>query len=686
MYPLTFSRSTSPSPALVRFLAFLKKTISILLVIITLVTATLTPMTAAAQSASDLFKNAIGTVTVDRGGAYHSQARSIYSLGGGQVTAAGKKITLFSADGPSFNAGCAGISWHFGGFSFISMDEIRQMVEAISQAALGVVVDLAINVICPQCYAVMSTMREMANKMRGQTQDACNAAKNLIKGGLNMLPDSLKPQARMNTCAEVAAAENKSSSILGASFEPNLCGTLTSFQNALSDAGTLLTEGFATWGNPSNSGGAGANKPTASHVELSGNRTYEALSALGYPDGLTKNILLSIMGMEIYGAIPEEGCKKTLSSVASSTYILEYEATDEALYGNEAAASSAQIKTIAQREAALQENNTSVTLSTNKNTNLCFAPPLITDIKEIGMALMCGFRPAQDYNQFVTRMNTLREQGLPISPSSITAIVGMCMGAGKVEISDTDLTNWAASATEKSKADFLLYSCSGTTGELGQRCLRPEVKRYSELSNASQTSAAGMPPYTGLVWFIQDALMQGVAEVQKGPSTTNLTVFQKGPSAKTWVQIVEKSDYPLYRIINLAAVYPGQATQILGAYGTTIAAQHVMATLDALVKTGSRVHMDLQAKPRVDPKNLNLIRAEIANLVREAGPIRQQALQSLNEKRALVDFIVQMNKQLQAEVMSKGLMGNVNMATRLKTSLRDSAVAQASKQNSAGVK
>ena len=651
---------------------FIKRSIGLFVAIVVIVSSVLTPMTAAAESAGDLFSKAVGTVTVDRGGSYHSQARSIYSLGGGQVTSAGKKISLFSADGPSYNAGCAGISWHFGGFSFISMAEIQQMVEAISQAALGVVVDLAINVICPQCYAVMSTMREMANKMRGQTMDACNAAKNLIKGGIGLLPDSLKPQTRMKTCAEVAAQDNKSTSILGASFEPSVCGTLKSFETTLDEVGQNIENGFANWANPTK-------KPSAADYEMSGNRTYENLTALGYADGLTKNILLSITGMEIYGAKSEEDCKKTLANLGQFQYDDAYGVfTRNGQFGELGVMASAEA--IKQN---LAEKNFTPGLSTTKNTNSCFAQPLITDLKEIGHTLMCGFRPADDFNLYIGRMQGLHSQGLPISPASLVALVGMCMKS--FDVTGSTISTMTATAKASYPEDPVIYNCSSDAGAYGKRCLIPEVSKLSKFLVSGSANIPNTPPYTGLVWFIQDALMQGVADIQKG-STTGSTGFTKGENAKSWVQIVEKSEYPLYRVINLAAVYPGQATSILGAYGTTIAAQHVMASLDAMVKTGNRVEINFNGKSRVKLENLTHVRAEIADLVKEAGPYRQQILQTLNEKRALVEFIVQMNKQLQSEVMSKGLMGNVNMATRLKTSIRDSEIAKANPKNTVGVK
>ncbi|WP_144267202.1 conjugal transfer protein TraH, partial [Comamonas thiooxydans] len=158
---------------------------------------------AASPTASAIFSGIGGTTTIDQGGAIHSQTRSIYSLGGGMTSFQGKRVSLLAVDPPNFSAGCAGISWHFGGFSFISMDEIRQLIEAIAQASLGVAVDLAMQVLCPQCYAVMSKLREISNMMRNAAADACKVAKALGESAMNLMgiqtPDMSQQKCGVDT-------------------------------------------------------------------------------------------------------------------------------------------------------------------------------------------------------------------------------------------------------------------------------------------------------------------------------------------------------------------------------------------------------------------------------------------------------------------------------------------------------
>ena len=214
-----------------------------------LMTALVTVQTAQAANpnAASIFNSIGGTTTIDRGGAIHSQARSIYSLGGGMTTFEGKKVSLLAADPPSFSAGCNGISWHFGGFAFISLDEIRQLVEAVAQASLGIAVDLAMQTLCPQCYAVMAKLRDMANMMRNAAADACKIAQNFGA----MLKDSgiFPSTSRASDCSKATAEDGKTSSFLD-SWAGSACRLLTDSEKVLDDVGNKAKD-FLKFGNTS---------------------------------------------------------------------------------------------------------------------------------------------------------------------------------------------------------------------------------------------------------------------------------------------------------------------------------------------------------------------------------------------------------------------------------------------------
>jgi hypothetical protein len=185
--------------------------------------------------------------------------------------------------------------------------------------------------------------------------------------------------------------------------------------------------------------------------------------------------------------------------------------------------------------------------------------------------------------------------------------------------------------------------------------LNPTLTDFNTDSGAANSS--GM--YTGLVWMVMDALYQGtiaVANNQPWPAET--------------LAIVNGSDYPLYRIINLSAVYPGMAGDLLNAYGSVIAVQYATDTLDKLSAPGALPGIDLRAAHAgTTGQSVRQMHEQLMNMIHDAGPLKDEVLKRLNEKRALVDTIVQVNRALQADVLSQGLAGNANLAMSIKDQL-----------------
>lgn len=60
------------------------------------------------------------------------------------------ELQLLSFDMPSFDAGCGGININFGGFGYISGDQIQSLIKQIGTNALSYTVMLTIKSISPQ--------------------------------------------------------------------------------------------------------------------------------------------------------------------------------------------------------------------------------------------------------------------------------------------------------------------------------------------------------------------------------------------------------------------------------------------------------------------------------------------------------------------------------------------------------
>lgn len=586
----------------------------------------------AGPTAAAIFDSIGGTTTIDQGGSIHSQARSIYSLGGGMTTFTGKRVSLLAADPPSFSAGCSGISWHFGGFSFISADEIRQLVEAVSQASLGVAVDLAMQTLCPQCYAVMSKLRDMANSMRNAAADSCNVAKNF--GSMLQSQGIFTAAGRKSSCAQLTADSGTSDSWLSGQLSP--CKLLNDAESTVNAWGDKVLDFMGT-GNKS----AGAsNQVTKDDIDASGNITYDALTNLGYEDGFVKDMLLSFMGMTIVEPTSQSDCSTTLAHTVGSTVedATSADPSVNTLLGviNKPGQVDGQGSTPTPDKAVTTPAQ-ATPAGTLKGKQLCFAPPLVEGLKTMAEKLICGFNPVADMNTFA---NTFNLHGVALQDTTLGA---MC------QVKNLTATIGQFTHGNKDSNDPLMYQCdrAGTNA-----CVRPKMVRMSAAINDSAINQK----YTGLAWMIMDALYQGLTDIRNNQ-----------PLKESTLKIVNGSGYPLYRLMNLAAVYPGTADEMLQAYGGIISTHYAVDTIERLMRPAdASVQIKLSSGKALNREEQVRMRTDIMNILHFAGPLRQNFQQRLSEKRALVDSIVQVNRSLQAEVISSGLLGNADMALSIK--------------------
>lgn len=584
---------------------------------------------AADPGAAKIFETLKGTTTIDQGGSIHSQARSIYSLGGGQVSFQGKRVSLLAADPPSFSAGCSGISWHFGGFSFISMDEIRQLVEAIAQASLGVAVDLAMQVLCPQCYAVMSKLREIANMMRNAAADACKTARAL---GTRLLKEfgidvPEKNQAICgSTKSEKGVSANWLNGVAGA-----LCGGLNSVQKAGKEVGDEIMAYFNGTSTDK------TKKPDQNLLYESGNITYRALSGLGYADGFVKDLLLSIIGMTVIHPVPNVDCKQAFKDLVGSNIPAGAPSIEEQII---ATSSGREVKNagkpVKPSDATPGTATTAPPGGATTGSTICQAPPLVKGVDELSTMLLCGPDPWANLRAFAN----LYFDG-KIEAVKRTSLGSVCQGA----LEKAATTGTPPSVLADSVVPYL-YTCRSDSAE----CREPKMVKASDL--ISTTQAGG---FDGLVWMIGDALYDGAKRIRDGNALNAPTIA-----------VLNGSDYPLYRLLNMAAIYKGLADDLLGAYGATIATQYAMDTMERVVRIGSQPAIDLKLQGGVAHNTIAITREQIMEIVRTGQAVKSQILARLAEKRNLVDVILQVNRTLQAEVVSKGLTGNADLAISLK--------------------
>lgn len=212
-----------------------------LLCLVLAVTTAIAPLSANAVDLGKAFDNLIGPgvgVTVNQPGRYQSGARNSFSGGGVDVRVprATNVPQLFSISPPRIEAGCNGISAHFGGFSFISGKEFEALLKQIaSGAALGFVTSLVMKTLCPPCEAIVQELKTAAQYAANLAKNSCQFGAKLGReflAGLGTSPSS------EDKCALTVSNNNGSQDALF-SFS-SLCNSLEGVSETLHDWNSKL--------------------------------------------------------------------------------------------------------------------------------------------------------------------------------------------------------------------------------------------------------------------------------------------------------------------------------------------------------------------------------------------------------------------------------------------------------------
>jgi conjugative transfer pilus assembly protein TraH len=86
---------------------------------------------------------------------------------------------LVSLVPPSFEAGCGGIDFFMGSFSFISKEQFVNLMRAIAANASGYAFNLALGAICEKCQQVMETLQKKIQELNQHLGNSCQLGKGL---------------------------------------------------------------------------------------------------------------------------------------------------------------------------------------------------------------------------------------------------------------------------------------------------------------------------------------------------------------------------------------------------------------------------------------------------------------------------------------------------------------------------
>ena len=121
----------------------------------------------------------VGNVTTP--GVYESQTRGGFVGGSGTFRAPGRSFNLLSFDPPRLDAGCGGIDFFGGSFSFINADQLVALFRQIAANAIGVAFKRAINAISPDLGKLMDDFQNKLQELNSMMRNTCAIANQIVK-------------------------------------------------------------------------------------------------------------------------------------------------------------------------------------------------------------------------------------------------------------------------------------------------------------------------------------------------------------------------------------------------------------------------------------------------------------------------------------------------------------------------
>lgn len=113
-------------------------------------------------------------------GVFETQRRGVIS--GGRYTTKSKIFDeqLVSFTPPSWKGGCGGIDMFNGSFSFVSADQIVQLLRSVAANAKGYAFQLALDNVCPDCSKHIESFQKKIQELNQHLGNSCQLAQGIV--------------------------------------------------------------------------------------------------------------------------------------------------------------------------------------------------------------------------------------------------------------------------------------------------------------------------------------------------------------------------------------------------------------------------------------------------------------------------------------------------------------------------
>ncbi|WP_443743352.1 conjugal transfer protein TraH [Sutterella sp.] len=117
---------------------------------------------------------------VSRPGIFDTQRRGVLSGGSAYVRSRIMNTELVNLQTPSWKAGCGGIDFFGGSFSFINADQFVQLLRTVAANAKGYAFQLALDAACPSCMAWINNLQAKIQQLNEAFGNSCQLAQGLV--------------------------------------------------------------------------------------------------------------------------------------------------------------------------------------------------------------------------------------------------------------------------------------------------------------------------------------------------------------------------------------------------------------------------------------------------------------------------------------------------------------------------
>ena len=172
---------------MIRRLMTRRRRVSRLAAALAVAAVSLHPLAAAADMRSQMqgmFNTMINTTPP---GFYDTQRRG--EISGGSIAARSRIVNpnLVAFNPPNFRAGCGGIDFFAGSFSFINAEQFVALMRSVAANAVGYAFNLALDQMCPQCMRTIETLQRKIQELNQHFGNSCQLAQGLVNDTLSAM-------------------------------------------------------------------------------------------------------------------------------------------------------------------------------------------------------------------------------------------------------------------------------------------------------------------------------------------------------------------------------------------------------------------------------------------------------------------------------------------------------------------